>query len=215
MKDVRVVQASTALKITSVAPIRGFLPHSVLVMGESFQYAETVLYNGVPADEFLISSSTRLIVKIPAGQVGQPLNSVIVLSPTPLIGKDAVISFEIPRLGRYVQGMNKLAQEWLLLFMTTPGSDIFSPNLGGGGRAIIVQPTTHDGQSAMASLSLAVSRTKEQMVQLQARYPRIPPDEKLLSATLSNVRFDPNTTMITAVVDLFSMAGGSASLTVG
>ena len=215
MKDLHVVQAKTALKVTSVAPIRGFLPYSIIVLGEDFDYAEDVLYNGVPVDEFVISTSTRLIVRIPTSQIGQPLSSVVVLSPTALAEHDAVISFEIPRLGRLVKGINKLAQEWLLLFMTTPGSDIFNPTYGGGGRAIIGKPSSHGGQSAMAALSLAVDRTREQLVQIQSKYPRIPPDEKLLSATLTDVRFSVDTTTVTAIVDLYSMAGGSASLTVG
>lgn len=212
MKDFRVVQAKASLKVTSVSPIRGFHPPSILVLGERFQYAETVLYNGTEAFEFVVSSSTRLIVKIPEAQVGRPLTSLAVLSPTPTVDADALISFGIPRLGRVVQGMDKLVQDWMLVFMTTPGSDIFDPTVGGGARAIIGKPAYGGGQSAMADLALAVDRTREQLVRSQAKHPRIPPDEKLLSASLTDVRFNSDTTTLTAVVDLRSMAGGATSV---
>jgi phage baseplate assembly protein W len=215
MRDIRVVQAKTALRVTSVSPIRGFLPYSIIVMGEDFQLAEEVLYNGVPADEFVISSTTRLIVKIPDSQVGQPLNSVIVMSPSPTVDHDAVVTLEIPRLGREVSGMNRLVQDWVTIFLTTPGSDIFNPTYGGGARAIIGKPMTHDGKSAMAELSLAVNRTREQLVQIQSKLLRLPPSEKLMSASLTDIRYDDQTTAITAIVDLYNMAGETASLTLG
>lgn len=214
MRDIRVVQAKASLKVTSVAPIRGFVPPAVLVLGEQFNKAETVLYNGVEAPEFFIASPTRLVVKIPDAQVGQPLISLSVLSPSAVINIDALVTLGIPRLSRAVTGIDKLVQDWLLVFMTTPSSDIFDPSIGGGAQAIIGKPVSNGGQSAMAELSQAVDRSRQQLIRLQAKYPRIPPSEKLLSASLSDVRFNTDTTTLSAVVDLRNMAGATASVTI-
>lgn len=215
MIDIRVVQAQAALRISSIAPIREFSPPSVLVVGEALQNTDSVFYNGVEAKEFFIAADTRLIVKIPPSQVGRPLASLTAFSASPLSGSDAVVSFGIPRLGRSVSGMSKLVQDFLLIFMTTPGSDVFDQNAGGGAMAIIGQPATGGDGSATAKLALAVDRSRQQLLRLQAKYPRIPTDERLMAASLANVSFSPTTTTVSATVYLQNMAGDASSINLG
>lgn len=214
MRDFRVVQTKASLPISSVAPIREFVPPSIIVLGDKFQYAEQILYNGVEVEEFVISTPNRLIVRIPSSQLGLPLTSVAVLTTIPSAGNDSLLSLGLPKLTRSVSGLDRLVQDWMLLFLTTPGSDVFEPSLGGGARQIIGKPSYGGGTSASAELSLAVSRTREQLLRLQAQNPRIPPAERLLSASLSSVRFDELTTTLTAVVDIQNMVGAAASVTV-
>jgi hypothetical protein len=64
----------------------------------------------------------------------------------------------------------------------------------------------------MAQLSIAVDRTRQQILRSQASNSRIPPAERLLSASLSNVSFEPQTTALSALVDLKNVLGGSASV---
>ena len=214
MRDFRVVQTKTSLPITSLAPIRKFEPPSIIVLGDKFQFAEEILYNGVPVDEYVISTPNRIIARIPDSQLGLPLLSVSILTTIPSAGNDSLLSLGLPKLSRSVSGLDKLVQDWMLLFFTTPGSDIFDPSLGGGARQIIGKPTYGGGTSASAELSMAVSRTQEQLLRIQAQNPRMPPDERLLSASLISVRFDEHTTTLTAVVDIRNMVGIAASVTV-
>ena len=214
MRDLRVVQTKATLPITSLAPIRNFTPPSIIILGDKFQYAEQVLYNGVEVQEFVISSPQRIVARIPEAQLGMPITSVSVLTMIPSANNTSLLSMGMSKLNRSVSGVDKLVQDWMLLFLTNPGSDIFEPDIGGGARAIIGKPVYGGGTSAMAELSLAVSRTKEQLLRLQAKFPGIPPDERLLSASLTDVRFDNSTTTLTAVVDLQNMVGVSASVTV-
>jgi hypothetical protein len=214
MRDIRVVQTKSSLPISSLAPIRGFNPASIMILGDKFQYAEEVIYNGAEVQEFVISSPQRIVARIPDIQLGMPMTSVLVLTTIPSANNTSILSMGMAKLNRSVTGIDKLVQDWMLLFLTNPGSDIFEPDLGGGARAIIGQPVYGGGSSAMADLSMAVSRTKEQLLRLQGRLSGIPPDERLLSASLTDVRFDSSTTTLTAVVDLYNMVGVSASVTV-
>lgn len=65
MKDFRIVQAKTLLDIYSIAPIRGFNPPSIVVVGSKLNSVSEILYNGVTADEFFVSSDSRIVVRIP------------------------------------------------------------------------------------------------------------------------------------------------------
>lgn len=213
MKDLLVVQAKTVLKTTSVAPIRNFSPPAVVALGEKLHLTKEILYNGVEVTEFVISSPSRLIIRIPTSQVGRELTSLQALTTAAVSQQDALLSMAIVRPIKTVQGIDKLVQQFTLTMLTTPGSDIFEPNSGGGARAIIGR-SVNGSDSPAALLSLAVNRTKQQILRSQAQNSRIPPSERLLSATLSSVEFDAQNTAIRGVVDLRSVAGESALVTV-
>jgi hypothetical protein len=214
MKDFRVVLSKTLLKVTSGSPVRDFLPPAIIVLGERFNLCDEITYNDIEVTEFIIASSTRLLVRIPPSQVGRALTDLKVLAPVPLTKEDALISLGISRPLRTVEGIDRLVQEWLMTFLTTPGTDIFDPTSGGGARSIIGQPAQSNGNSAVTELSLAVDNTRQQFLKKQAKNSKIPPSERLLSASLANVRFNEQTTAITAIVDIKNVLGGSASISV-
>jgi hypothetical protein len=214
MKDFRVVQAKTPLKVTSYAPVRDFSPPAITVLGEEMNKAQEILYNNVEVTEFLIISPRRLLVRIPDSQVGRPLTSLLVSTSSAVSQKDALLSLGVDSPLKTLEGIDRLVQVFMTTFMTTPGSDIFDPDAGGGGQAIIGKPNEATSSSS-AQLSLAVDRTVQQMLRAQAQNTKLPPTERLLSASLSNVEFDQTTTTLRGTVDLRSVAGESALVTLG
>jgi hypothetical protein len=215
MRDIRVVQAKALLKVSSVAPVRNFSPPAIVILGERFNTANEITYNGIEVSEFIIAAPTRIIARIPDSQVGQALRDLRVMAPVSIAKLDAQRDLGVGSPVRTVEGIDRLVQEWLLIFLTNPGSDIFNQTGGGGARAVIGQPASSSESNAVSELSLAVEKTKQQLLRQQAQNSNIPPAERLLSASLSDVRFDQQTTSLTAVVDIKNVLGGSASVTVG
>lgn len=215
MNDIRVVNAKAQLRVFSITPIRGFLPISVLVVGEKLDRTTEVQYNGIEADEFAIASSTRLIVKVPTNQVGKPFKDLKVLSPVSVARQDAVITLGLTTPLKSVSGLDRLVQTWILIFMTTPGTDIFSPNSGGGGAAIVGRNTDRSGKGVAADLSSAIERTKQELLRLQSSNQTIPPSEKLLSSSLETVEFDSSSTVLSARVLIQNMLGDAAEVSLG
>lgn len=215
MIDLRVVNAKALLRITSVAPIRGFLPISILVVGEKLDQTTEVQYNGVQAEEFSRASSTRLIVKVPESQVGKPLRDLKVLSPVSVVKQDAVITLGLTSPPKTISGIDRLVQNWVLIFMTTPGTDIFSPNSGGGGASIVGRPTDRTGKGVAADLSMAIEKTKNELLRIQSSNQTIPPSEKLLSSNLDTVEYDSASTVLSARVLIQNMLGDAAEVSLG
>jgi hypothetical protein len=215
VNDFRIVTAKVVLRTYSMAPIRGFLPPSVLVVGEKMNLATEVLYNGVSAEEFAIASSNRLIVKIPPSQVGKEFKDLKILSPVTVAKADATLSFGVTKPPKKVSGIDRLVQSWVMVFMTTPGSDIFTPNSGGGGIALIGRTTDRAGKGVAADLALAIERTKQDILRSQASNQTIPPSEKLLSSSLDAVQFDKDSTVLSARINLQNMLGDAAEVSLG
>lgn len=214
MKDFKVVSAKTILNVTGVSPVRGFSPPSILVRGDQLDLATEVYFNDVQVGEFVVSGPNRLIVKIPPSQVGLSLNSLRVLSQAMLTKTDSLLSLELPRPLGFVQGLERLVQTFVLVFLTTPGSDIWEPSSGGGATAIIGKNTNYRGKGVAADLVLALDRTKSEIRQFQARM-NIPLSEKLLSVDLQSLNFVAEESALNARVALTNMLGDQAEVAVG
>lgn len=212
MKDFRIVHAKAILKVHSVAPVRGFLPPSVLVVGEKLDRTLEVLYNGIAAKEYFISSPNRLVVRIPPSQVGRELRDIEVLSTVSLTKLDAVVSLEITKPPKVIEGVDRLVQQWLMIWASAPGSDLWNPQSGGGGYSIIGRSTDKTGKNVAADLAQSVERTKSELLRIQAANPRIPPAERLLSSELQAVQFDPAKSELFGRVSIKNLLGEDAEI---
>jgi hypothetical protein len=202
VKDYRIVRAQALLQIFSYAPIRGFSPPSIIVLGKDLNKTTECHINEVTADEFFVQSSNRMIIKIPDSQVGKTINSLAALSEVALTHESASLKFELSKPPRLIEGIDRLIQSWLMIFMSTPGSDIFDLTSGGGGMAIVGRSTDNHGKGVAADLSTSIDKTNNELLRLQAGDRRIPPSERFLSGTLVGMNFDPDTTVLSARVEI-------------
>lgn len=212
MQDFQIVSAKIFLPVQSVAPIRGFLPVAVVVIGENFDQATEVHYNNLLVTEFIIQNATRMIVRVPDSQINKVFNSLEVLSNTFATKKDALLYFGLEKPVRVAAGLERLVQAWVMVFLTTPGSDIFDPQSGGGAQAIIGRTTDRNGKGVAADLAYSIDRTKNELLRLQSKYPNLPLEEKILSSNLESMNFEDATTTLFARVTLRNMLGQSAQV---
>jgi hypothetical protein len=216
MKDFKIIDAKILLTVTGVAPVRGFFPPSIIVTGFDLNKAEQIFYNGIEIQDFIVSSNDRLMVRIPTEAIGKELREIRVTSSTQLVGKDALIKFSLPSQPKTISGIERLVQSWMIIFNTTPGSDIFDPSSGGGVKTIIgVASNGQKKSSAATDLAMAVEKTKSEMIKLQSRSSGLPPEEKLLSASLGTVSFNPNTSTLTGTIILTNMVGATGQVSIG
>lgn len=212
MRDFSIVSAKVILRTTSVSPIRGFLPLSVIVLGEKLDLTKEVFYNGVLAEEFIIASASRLIVRVPLSQVGQQLTSIQATSTVAVSKSSANVVIELSRPIHTVAGMDRLIQSWMMIFLSNPGSDVFTPQSGGGARSLIGRSTDMKSKSVAADLALAIEKTGSEIKKLQAQNKRVPLDERLLSGDLETLSFDEATTVLSATVSIKNMIGSKAEI---
>lgn len=212
MKDFRIVQAKTLLDIYSIAPIRGFNPPSIVVVGSKLNSVSEILYNGVTADEFFVSSDSRIVVRIPPSQVGKDLIDFKAYAGVSILNKSAAVVLELMKPLKPVSGIDRLVQAWMMVFLTTPGSDVFTPSSGGGAATIIGSRTDRRHSSAAADLTVAIERTESEILRLQASRKNVPPEEKLLSSDLESLSFDDATGTLSATVRLKNLINQSAEV---
>lgn len=173
---------------------------------------DEVLINDIPSPDIIVLSKTRLLAQLPDSLQKVPnVVSVSVLSRNLTITNRSLIRFRISDTPGRVTGILRLVQLFLKVLFTTPGSDIFNKRTGGGALVNIGETFGADeGGDIISDFVISVDTTARQILAQQGRNPRIPRDERLLSARVKAAGFNRQLGALIATVELTSQAGRAA-----
>jgi hypothetical protein len=135
----------------------------------------------------------------------------MVLSNQFTLSPRSLVRFRIGKTPGKVRGILRLTQLFLKVLFTTPGSDIFHPNAGGG--ALQVVGSTYgqgEGEGVVTEFVIAINRTQRQLIAMQSRDQRAPRDERLMAANVLSTEFDKLQGGLYITVEIISQAGRRA-----
>lgn len=203
MKSLQVIQLADSLPVARITALSSEGPYRL--HGRDFRFVENVLFNGADAPTFVIESRTTILATLPVPR--SELREVMVLSSQVTMTERSLVRLQLG--GGVVEGITRLVQRFTKLLLQTPGSDIFSPEDGGGLRDLVGYAASVSGVSDLvARHNLAISRTREQIQRRQARSRQyIPAAERLVGAEVLSVDFDRDTGTLRSRVRLQSAAG--------
>jgi len=207
--DFQVVFPQEVIKVNSVRWVPDSSPPQLDIIGDDFSAVDEVLINEIASPAFLVLSRTRLIAVVPDGI--SSVDTVSVISRRLVLTEKSILRFRVSRYPSKVSGILRLVQLFTKLLLTTPGTDIFSKKVGAAGIKN-VGATFSKGQagSIVSDFVVAVQNTQRQIITIQSRQPRLPPDEKLLSARVSSATFSSEESALIVSVELTSYAGKTA-----
>lgn len=212
MNDLKILAIKDILRVSSVEYAKGMTPLSILITGESLNDASQVLVNDLEVPEFVVLSPSRLLAQVPSSERGSNLRKLSVIADRPSVNRKSLLNFEVGKSFKKLRGLERLVQLFCKILIQTPGSDRFNKSLGGDLLSIIGRQVSKGDQKGLqASAVSAISRTREQILAIQAKNSRIPSDERLLSARVGAVGFDPPTTTLSMRV-FFSAVSGQAAV---
>lgn len=211
--DFQVVFPVELIQLTSVTPIPGSNPIILDVIGLDFRSVDEVLINEIVSPNIIIVSKTRLLAQVP--DTVKNNFQVSVVSKNLTITPRSQIKFQVGTTPSKVRGILRLVQLFLKILFTTPGSDIFSPQIGAAALKNIGQNFgKDDGGSIVSDFVVAVANTSRQIVAIQSRDPSIPRSERLLSATIVSANFSTAESALIVSVELTSQSGESVQTNV-
>lgn len=210
--DIQFSYPQQVVKISSVSLLPEVDPPTLLVVGDDFTAVDEVLLNDIPAVSFIVQSATTLTVVMPVEVRGNALVTVVVVSYRFIYTERSLVSFRCGRTNRKTSGINRLVQLFVKVLLTTPGSDIFSAGLGGGAMRNLGRTFSKDAAGGIVGdFVISVDTAAKQIVAMQSRKPRLPRDERLLSAEVQSARFDAAQTALIVSITLVSQAGTAAT----
>ncbi len=207
--DFQLVFPRNAVRLTSVTRTTLSGAPALNVVGDDFRSVDEVLVNGRASPDYRVQTATRLVAALPEGVALRDVESVSVTSRELTMTPRSILAFRVGLVPTKTTGILRLVQLFVKVLFTTPGTDIFNKSLGGGAlRAIGSRSGGRQEVNAVVNdFVVAVGNTKRQIVAIQSRQPRLPPDERLLEAKVVSARFSPEQEALLASVELTSQAG--------
>lgn len=209
--DLQVVFPQQAILLNNIRVLPG--PPRVLdVNGSDFRSVDEVLINKVASPDVVVLSKNRLVAQVPDTLLSQRILSVTVLSRRLTVSARSVLKFRLSKTPGKVSGVLRLIQKFLKILFTTPGTDIFNRQLGGGALTSVGQTFgVEEGSDIINNLVIAIDTTSRQIIALQSRIPSLPRDERLLSAKILRAGFNREEGAIDVAVEITNQSGQSAT----
>lgn len=180
------------------------------IRGTGFEDVANVVINGYRSPNFIVESSKRIFAEVPSAVRGEPIHDIQVLLLSAAAGQESAVVLDVGGGNGYVSGTAKLMQTVIKVMLTTPGSDIFNPQLGGGLRTVLGS-TFGDARSAEARARQSISDTESQLQALHASMPRLPLAEKLRSISVLSISYSIDDSALYARIAVTSQDGNRVS----
>lgn len=210
MADLQVAFLKDMARVSSVRPDLSKPFPAVRVIGSHMDAGVSVLINGMESPQFIPVSQTELIAEIPPSV--DIVASVAVLTNTIRSTERSIVLLRVNAQSGKVEGSLRLVQRFILMLLTTPGTDLYNPRMGGGLQSIISRVFGRQETSALKNLcTQAVRKTVADLTDIQASSYHLPPSERIASAQVTGVTFDARTTTLAVQVSLDSEAGRTST----
>jgi hypothetical protein len=193
-------------------------PTILTVRGEDFSNVSFIEVNGVDV-VFDVVSAKELLVTLPPELSDTPLQTLNVFSKSPTItSKASMFSYEIGSNPKFVDGPAKVLMHVLKVMLTTPGTDIDDPELGGnlqnmgGGRVNLASP-----YSLAAKVVIMVNSVATQIAARQSNL-ALPQNEKLRDIEILAVNYnenDPSVASLRIKVNTYANKSALAQIALG
>jgi hypothetical protein len=225
MFDLRFITAVDTLPIKSV-DIESMFPLVVRVTGEHFDYASQVLVNHMtvtPAPQdfddtsdayneilgsFQILAADTIRLVCPKALWDKPIERINVLGDNVVyLDEMTKLTFEFQNF-RPVRGITRVMQNLCKLLKTTPGTDFFNPDEGGGLHEFVGMTLDQTNiQGFTSKLHLAIKRCVTAIKNSQRDIAwKLPADEVLLDAIPIDITFDPEALAVSIILDVQTAA---------
>jgi hypothetical protein len=204
--DFQVVFPQESVKLNAIRRAQLGGVQALRMEGQDFRAVDEVLINNIEAPEVIVLSPTELVAQLPDALQDNPdVNSVVVLSRRFTVSERSLFRFRIGERPGKVRGILRLLQLFIKMLLTTPGTDIFRPNAGGGVLSKVGATFGADEEN-----NLVTDFVVAQIIAMQSRDSRSPRDERLLSATVVGTQFDKLQGAMYVAIEVVSQAGQAA-----
>ena len=206
--DLQLAFPQRILQVSSVQAVEDADVPTYAIRGDDFSAVDEVRFDEVASPSVIIRSKHLLLAVVPEVLRSQVTYNITVVSFGVAHTEKSVVAFRFGRSNGRVVGGSKLVQLFLKVLLSEPGSDIFSPTLGGGALRDLGQTFSKSAAgSLLGNFVIAVDATARQVQALQSHSVKTPLSERLLSAKVASAHFDEAETALIVSIQLTSQAG--------
>lgn len=196
--DLRIIKMLDVLPVTKVDMI-SYSPQTLELTGRNYQNTQSVFVNDVSmplrsADDYgyTILSPSVINVELPLSMLDVVINRVVVFGNTDTLYETASIEFNLLNFTA-VSGLSGVVQQFLKLFLTSPGTDRFKPTSGGGVKNMAGVTLDDQGRQGIAAKLMLSAKKCAAEIRASQTSGFIPPEERLVDVIIGEVGFRTET----------------------
>lgn len=206
MISIQVLQLRDSIPIDRLS-LHSSDPYVLRGTGKGFYAVASAEVNGFEAS-FEILNDNVILITVPDKAKGTLIRTVDLFSEK-YTGRHP-LRLDFSMNGRTVEGVMKLVQQFVILLLTSPGSNTFAKSAGGGVLSVMKVSLDESNRGTIVGLiQNAIRNTSRQLQSIQSALP-LPADEKLRRAELLDISFDYNDLAIAPVIGIESVSGAKA-----
>jgi hypothetical protein len=187
MRDLKVIY------VRDIAPVYQadfeWETRTLILGGEDFTSAFAVNINGTEVTDFDVIGSNRIELVLPEDLRDQRIRTIDVYSEA---FTSTITSFLEPRLGempQWSEGLHKLVQQYSKLLLTSPGSNYFRLDEGGGIPQLAGVPIKDLTAKNLIIQIMQGAKAVEKQIKRSQAGRNMPKEEKLLEAVIVDARY--------------------------
>lgn len=203
--DLQVVHPQNVIPLSSIVELAAYTPRALDIGGDDFSAVDDVEINDQPSPQWTVINRHRLIAQVPLEDTGAIYN-VNVISNRLTFTRESLLRFKLGNSPGKVTGMMRLIQMFVKVLLTTPGTDIWNPRMGGGLLSKIGNRGGAQGKGLVGDATIAVDNTSIQLMAMQAQEKNIPPTERLLSASVTQAKYNQYDLSLDITIELLNQA---------
>lgn len=186
----------------------GFFGGVLQLRGEDFSSAQRVKINNEDVP-FSIVSKTEIMCALP--EKAPTIDRIDVITTSKTINRQTYFEYMIDPNPATVIGMQKLIQQFIKLLLTTKGSDIFEPTIGGDLQQFVGTNFAPGNVSSLVAQVTVRVMTVGVNMSLRQTIAGVPPNERLSDVQVLGVSVDPDDpTIMSLSLKLNTFGGRSA-----
>ena len=208
--EIEVVKLRDILDVAEVTKFLEDVEEPTLELkGLDLSSAGKVLINDRECPQFVIVNKGTIWAQGPSGL--KIIESIRVIGTKfSKVNPASDVDFEIGTIPRRVRGTLRLAQQFLMLLLQTPGSDVFNPELGGGLQSI-TNGAANTSTKITSAVTQAVNDAAEQMRRAQMGISNLSASERLLDASIQSISVSSSTSETHLKILIESVGGEDVS----
>lgn len=210
MDSIQLIRLLDVVNVNLVKEAVGVSPRSIIIEGEDFNSVEQVIIDGIQSPDFVVYSTTKLVAEVPEPLRTSTIGTVTVLSQNLTLTDRSLVEFTFGTRPKLIRGTLRLMQNFLRILLRSPGSNIFHKRSGGG---LLKRIGSSVSSRSAADVQIAVTLTKQYIINIQTPVRQIPPSERLLSAEIAALNADPSNTSLYVTIILTNHSGQRAGTT--
>lgn len=206
--DIKIINVKDIIPVSSVGIDDSYSTPTLRITGSDFRFVDSVFINEKKSPEIVVLSKREMLVQVPdESDLEEGINNVRVIGSVYTGSRPVKLGYSLNN--KKISGSSILVQRFLKILLTSPGTDIYSPEIGEGIQRIIGSNVVDESALSQA-ISKMIKRVDSTLTSIQKDTD--PDTARLKQSEILYLSTTDKSTSVSVGIELTNQAGNTVLL---